>query len=205
MLEEILNKYFGHLTFTCIDQKGNYMLYAAGLSGFSDGTRRYVFIFILPQYSEGLHHKTKLWGLMNWENIQTRTIKNGYPLKEQAWRQPRIDKFIELPLQIISRSNRQTNYNIPYPEYDNLEIELLHNPKKKSKYQYPDHYTLSGALDTFYCNITRINITPLDNSTYMNPPQLHNPSTINPPPYQPEQFAPPLNNSTMNNDYEIIE
>ncbi len=51
-----------------------------------------------------------------------------------------------------SRNEKQTEYYSTLP----IEVLLLHNPKKKSMYQYADDIELRQALNTYNCIIKKL-------------------------------------------------
>lgn len=144
---EIINAYFKSLVFTRIEEKQGYAIYGAGVnSGISGGIGRYVLVFV-PSHLAVLS-RAKITDLA-WTNIQTRELRDSYRLKKQVLKLSHTLPNIEL--HIISRDKKSSTYiadGFPF------EIVLLHNPKKKSAYQYNNKMMLSSVLDTYQCVIT---------------------------------------------------
>ena len=142
-----LNTFFSSLLFTKIKETDGYAIYGAGISGSMLGKNMYVLLFVEKRMS--LLPQAHIRDLQ-WKSLQTRSLKHQYPLKKQLFLPPKI-KNIVLP--IVNRSISSTKYL--YREGNNeIEVLLLHDPKKKSAYQYYDKMSLSGCLDTFNCVIS---------------------------------------------------
>jgi len=211
-MENLLNIcsiYFGHLTFTNIDFKNGYHIYGAGLNGFSDGTRRYVFLIVDSKFAGPKGDKRKIDEIM-WKNLQVRTIQNGYALREQSFKQPRIRN--DMMAYIVSRSLEKTIYQI---EGIPISVEILHNLKKKSKYQYNDKITFSGILDTFSATITiRDEFIKSQHQPHAHHPPIGSPiftpigspvgSTVGVSEWQPNDWSLSMNNNMIASDYETI-
>lgn len=159
---DLINKYFTGLTFTRIDEKGtpdgtHFAVYGAGIAGmFGDGNALYVLLFVPAHLA--VQTKGSISELP-WENLQTRRLKYGYPLRKQSWKPPR-----NLPdpiFQVTERTAGYTSYHGPqgFP----FEVILLHDPRKKTKYQYYNKITLSSALETFSSSFTyRGQVSPME-------------------------------------------
>ena len=145
---DIVNAYFGNLVFLKVENKENFTVYAAAISSsFGDGKKQYAIAFV-PTHMAILD-RAYLRDL-HWQNFQTRIVTNGYKLPPQRWD---IPKNLPTPMfQAISRTNIQTKY-LPEDGSD-LELILLHDPKKKSQFQYHNTMNLVAALATFRCSIT---------------------------------------------------
>lgn len=144
---EILNSYFGDLLFIKIEKKENFTVYAAAISSsYGDGKKQYALAFI-PSHMAILD-KGYLRDL-HWQNLQTRTLSNGYKLPNQKWT---IAKHLPTPMfDIVERNEAKSKYLC---ESEPLEMILLHDPKKKSIYQYHNRMNLMAALVTFKCVIS---------------------------------------------------
>lgn len=140
---EIINEYFKELVFTkVVEDKEGYAIYGAGIhSNIGVDTMRYVLAFVPVVYAK--KRQSLLKNLM-WKNLQTRTLKNSYKLKQQNWKMPRdVPDFL---LSVVERKKECSIYRcneLPF------EILLLHNPKKKTEYQYRNKLMLSAAIDIF--------------------------------------------------------
>lgn len=144
---DVINKYFGKIIFIKSDLRENHSIYVAALSSsFQDGKKQYVLAFV-PQHL-AIADRGYLRELQ-WVNLQTRTMKNGYRLTTQRWD---IAKGLDNPMfTMVERTENKTKYlSDLYP----LEMVLLHDPKKTSKYQYHNHINLLAAMATFKCVIS---------------------------------------------------
>ena len=144
---DLVNQYFRGLIFTQVDEKkdGNlvYTVYGAGINGsLGDGSERYVLLFVPSHLA--IRRQSKIEDL-HWVNIQTRTIKEGYRLKHQSFAPPR--DINDPTFHAIERTNSFTKYKSN--DAKELEILLIHDPKKKSMYQYQLNISLFTALETF--------------------------------------------------------
>jgi len=148
---DVVNKYFASLLFTQIDQKQSggsvYTVYGAGISGaYGDGSQRYVLLFV-PQHL-ALQRQARIQDLQ-WINIQTRTIKGGYRLKQQRFVPP--NSRDDPNLTVVERTERYTMYRD-----GNFEMLLLHDPKKKTRYQFYGNMSLFSGFDTFNCVVNYV-------------------------------------------------
>lgn len=146
---DLLNKYFEELTFSYIEEKKGYAIYGAAIhSQMAGDKQRYVLVFV-PAHL-GIQTSAKLSELP-WRNLQTRLCsKITYRLKPQAWTFPY--KLLNLTFRVSNRNKTYTTYqqemadDVPVFPFDVL---LIHNPKKKSVYQYPNGMNLHWAIDQF--------------------------------------------------------
>ena len=139
---EIFNQYFGKLIFTQVDQKGEYVIYGAGIAAmFGGGSKRYVLLFVPQQYA---YQRQARISDLRWDNIQTRTFTGSYRLKNQEWVPPRHKA--DVLLSIVDRNKHHSLYKAPgFP----FEVLMLHDPKKKTIYQYHNRLNVSAALEAF--------------------------------------------------------
>jgi len=146
---EILNSYFGDLLFIKVEKKENFTVYAAAISSsYGDGKKQYALAFI-PSHMAILD-KGFLRDL-HWQNLQTRTLTNGYKLQNQKWN---IARHLPTPMfDVVERNEAKSRYLC---ESEPLEMILLHDPKKKTIYQYHNRMNLMAALVTFKCVISLI-------------------------------------------------
>ncbi len=145
---EILNKYFEQLLFTKVDEKQmptgqRFTVFGAGIKGmFGDGNNRYVLLFV-PEHL-AVQKQARIYELP-WENLQTRSLRYSYRLKKQKWDPPRNLQDVEL--RVADRTKTHSVYL--GPEWFQFEVLLLHNPRKKTQYQYRNKMRISSALETF--------------------------------------------------------
>ena len=143
---EILNAYFNGLVFFKVEQKENFTVYAASISSsFGDGTKTYALAFV-PVHMAILN-KGYLKDL-HWQNFQTRTLTNGWKMPSQRWDMKQLKGLPTPMFNSIERNEVRTKYLC---ESEPLEMLLLHDPKKKSIYQYHNRINLLAALATFRC------------------------------------------------------
>src|SRR5207253_2706248 len=124
----LIESYFLKLIFKHVETKQGYFLYAACVGKYGNERGKYVILFV----PEGC--STIVTGTINqlrWRNLQTRTIKNEYKLPVQHWSIPRNVDDIEF--QNMNRSDTESQY---YSSQCPFEILLLHNPKKKTIFQW---------------------------------------------------------------------
>ena len=143
--QDILNSYFKTLIFTKIEEKEGFTVYGAGISsGLGAGKQRYILLFV-PQ-----HLATKNRAKINelqWKNLQTRELQYSYNMRKQAWKMDRDAK--DIILEVKDRNKKYSTYIASGGEYFPFEILLLHNPKKKTIFQYRNRLTLSAAIEMF--------------------------------------------------------
>lgn len=190
---DLLNSYFKNLVFTKIEKKENFVIYGAGIAcGLGGGKKRYVLLFV-PEYLAN-KNKARIYEL-KWQNLQTRELSYSYNLRPQPWSLPRDVE--DVVLEVKHRSQKSSTYqayggNFPF------EILLLHDPKKKTIYQYRNKLTLTAAIEMFnsifnYVDDTFENYVPAPRFT----PQTNNmeiPSVGN-------WFNP----GNVNDSFELIE
>lgn len=191
MGEDIINRYFAGVVLLKVENKEGFSIYSAALnSSYGDGKKQYLLAFV-PDHLAILE-KAYLSDLQ-WENVQTRTLTNGYKLPtghsmpQQKWTVPRdVGNFM---FNIINRDEHKSRYSA---EGHALELVLIHDPKKKSQYQYHNKMNLVAALATFRCVISRIHSphfrgtpvsslssNPMDRKILTSPPR-ENPEKISP-------------------------
>lgn len=156
---DIINSCFDGIVLVKVENKENFSIYAASLnSSYGDGKKQYLIVFV-PSHLAILD-KAYLKDL-EWENIQTRILDNGYRLPngksmpKQAWIVPK--GIMNFMFKSRARDSSKTKYVAEgYP----LDMILIHDPKKKGIYQYHDNINLIAALLTFRCVISNV---PLHN------------------------------------------
>jgi len=101
-----------------------------------------------------------------WKNLQTRNLQYSYNLKKQSWKPPQ-----ELPnplFRVTKRKNEHSTYSGP-PNFP-FEVLLLHDLKKKTKYQYHNSLSLYGILESFNSVFDYVG-EPLINQRFSTPVQ----------------------------------
>jgi hypothetical protein len=95
------------------------------------------------------------------QSIQSRKIQSHYfRCPDSVWSPSR--DFYSIPITITERTKEHTRYATPasfQEEFGISDVMLYHDHRKKalgggtSTHQYPNKYTLLGALETFFCII----------------------------------------------------
>ena len=149
---EIINDYFRTLIFTKVDTKDNFCIYAAGIyTGLAGEAKRYIIIFV--HESKSYKQRGNIYDF-EWVSIQTRELPGSYRLNKQYWK---LDRDLpDLKLSIVTREQDKSIYSFIDSSIYFLKCELIHNPKKKTIYQYHNKITLSGAIETFNMVISLI-------------------------------------------------
>lgn len=146
----LLNAYFGDIMFSLVKDESNLKTFVACIaSGLGAGYKRYAIAHV-PSSKVHLS-KCKLSNLP-WKSFQTRTLYQSYKLPQQEWKMN--IKIGDIILKNISRSSDSSIY---VPEVcisaDNsnnrFEVTLLHDPKKKTVYQFHNRMRLTAAVETF--------------------------------------------------------
>lgn len=145
---DIVNSIFKDLQFTRVDSKAGYYVYAAGISsgGLAISGNRYVFVYV-PVYID-CPIKGGIYSLP-WVCVSTRLLNDSYPMKKQEFK-CNISVSRDPHCHLVERTKTSTIY---IQSENNLEITLLHDPKKKSIYQYHNKVHLSYAIETYNCII----------------------------------------------------
>lgn len=163
---DVLNQYFASLVFFKAEYKEDFTLYAAAVaSSYGDGKKQYV-LLLVPSHMAILD-KARI-GDLHWSSLQTRILANGYNrLPAQRWNIPRglpISMF-----QMIDRNAERSKYRCE--DDPKLEMILLHDPKKKSAYQFTSNINIIAALTSFKCvlNIMEAPTAPIPPIPPINP------------------------------------
>lgn len=144
-MEEIAS-YFTSLEFYLVEQKQingmSYSLYAAKISSLLGDGQRYILLFVPSSLSDV--SKSHI-SMLRWDSLQTRILQKNYDIPTQTFS---LKEQKEDHLHVVSRNDNCTYYSCPtiYAEFG-----LLHDPKKKSKLQFPDNLSLARAFATYSC------------------------------------------------------
>jgi hypothetical protein len=154
----IFLKLFSNLVFTKINPNPTqiqlYSTYAVRLQVFVGNGYRYIFVFVPLDVS--LKNQVSFEELYpHFVSIQTRLLDTYFNIPEQAFDyrlfDPRYDNN-KYWLMIKDRTLDKTEYYSTIP----IELEILHDKRKKSSLQYPDKLELRNALNTFQCILKKI-------------------------------------------------
>ena len=163
-MENILYEIFSSLTFYKVKNVDMYVMYVAQLQSFLAKGRECV-VLLVPM-NKAYYEKGNILQLQ-WSCLQTRILEDVYQLPEQVLELKNLDTRYnsKYPMKIISRNEKASVYSEKEgqtPIYSNFdimspkfEISLLHDPKKKSLYQYTDEIDLRHSLKTFKCIIKK--------------------------------------------------
>lgn len=169
-LTSIFNHIFGSLVFTRVNSINSkvtgYTTYAAKVQSFVGNGSRYVLLVLRDEHAT---QKSGYLGQLKWVSFQTRTLSHEFTeylappnsfLKEQSLDYKLMDPryaeeqgSMKIKLNVKYRDMKKTDYFCPLP----IELEILHDEKKKGVYQYPDTLDIRQALNTFQCVIKKIN------------------------------------------------
>lgn len=137
------------LVFTRIDTKDSFGVYAVKMGRSSEnGYGNYILAFVPIHLA--LLDRAPI-SRLEWRNIQSRSIKNGYKLTPQNFsrKQP--------PVVLVENIERTTGYSrYSNKEFSNIEILLLHNPVKNTVYQYHNKLAIMGCIETFNCVLNTV-------------------------------------------------
>ena len=154
---DIIADIFSDIILTKVDEKEGYTIFASRIaSRLAGGYQRYVLVFAQGYgYNKHINIRDVVW-----QNLQTRHLLNSYRLRPQHLNiiSHRVNDVL---LHVVRRTPKHTEYRAPSFPY---EVLLLHDPKKKTVYQYSNKIYLSAALDTFQCIVNRINTVPTMNT-----------------------------------------
>jgi hypothetical protein len=152
----IINNYFSSLTFYKLGEKSDpstnlvYGVYGAKIYNQMLGVKKNYILVFVPSYlavlAQAPMHK------LPWVNIQTRVLQDSaYPhLKPQNWV---YEKNLEDPMfNLLERTEQHSSYNCPL--FSDIEMKILHDPRKNTMYQYYNRMSLSASLSTMNCVIT---------------------------------------------------
>lgn len=145
---ELINYYFSRLTFTQVDEKDNFVVYGACVaSGLGGGRKRYILLFVPMRYRGARQIRIDE---VRWSCLQTRELEGSYRLKSQQWTIPHEGEEYRFDI-----GRRTTGESIYYcHDLPSLKVSLLHDPRKKTKYQYHNRLLLKAMICLFRCVIT---------------------------------------------------
>ena len=198
---DILNKYLETLQFTRVDEKEGYAIYGAGIAGmFGAGKQRYILLFVASHLVLPHHAKASQ---LPWQNLQTRNLQYSYNLKKQSWNPPQ-----NLPnpfFRVVERKDKFSVYSSP-PNFP-FEVLLMHDPKKKTKYQYHSNLSLYGVLESFSSVFNYIGDSPPQQNSSMQYTPISSPGSLGSAssPVNPANYSnwslPPLGNNLPQQSY----
>ena len=148
IISEALNKYYDNIIFTLVKQEGYYSVYAAKIGTFVGYDDKFLFA-VIPQHMS-IKQTAKLPELY-WVNFQTRHGNGMYKNLPKQYISSDRNSYPSVNFSILKRENEKSTYrNQKIP----VELNLFHNPKKRTIYQFNDTINLGFALNTWDCIIT---------------------------------------------------
>ena len=145
----IINEYFQNIVFQKVEHKENFIIYAANVrSSYGSADKTFALAFVPTHLA--IMDRATLHDL-NWSNLQTRLLPNGYPLQPQRWDIP--PKSPAVMFKIVDRNAQRSKYVVDGPHGD-VEMVLIHDPKKNTMYQYHNTMNIIAALMSFRCVIS---------------------------------------------------
>lgn len=162
-----LSELFNGLIFVKVEMKivngAQFDVYAANIANsYTNDKSNYILIFY--NYSMYSPDKIRFNQNVNWKCVSARILKDSevpptyYNLPQQKLVLPPNTPATNPLLQLKVRHDLNTVYELK-DGIHTFEFALLHDPKKKSNYQYSDHMKLVNAFLTYSCVCT--NKTPL--------------------------------------------
>ena len=146
-LNQILYDHFGYLTFYRVKITDEAGVYAARIETLLGKDERFV-MAVVP-FHMAIKPQAKI-NELHWVSFQTRSLPTTYNIQKQ----PLLfaTNFPEIKFQVKQRDETKTQYYCPFP----VVVELLHNTRRKTAYQFNDVITLGFALNTWNCLINRL-------------------------------------------------
>lgn len=131
-----------------------YTTYIANLKTYDEAARdKYVIVSVLNP--DAFLDKARLSQLRWFSILCSDDLQVKIPIRQQdLYRSQKDDDVSNVKiLSVIDRDYNKTVYDntLGWP----LHVLLMHNPKKKSRLQWPDTLTLHQAIDTYKCLLKR--------------------------------------------------
>jgi hypothetical protein len=147
----LIESYLAPLVFIKVEAK-EYLIYAARISDMlTDANVRFILVFVPGLILAQPPARARIYQLP-WKSVSTRSIAkaNAYKIPPQTWKWSR-----DLP----DLTFKQTGISEKFASYvaqghPQVELTMLHDPRKKTKHQYHQNLSLSSALSTFSCVIS---------------------------------------------------
>ncbi|HSA76321.1 MAG TPA: hypothetical protein VLE02_02130 [Nitrosarchaeum sp.] len=142
MLRDIINSHISTLIFQLKNpnNEDEYYKYYALINSMYGDKKSYVILFVKKDRFITVPKTIKAKNV-EWDAVRTMYININLGLSPQRW----APSVCNDPLfQIAERNEHLSRYT-----FGNENIQLIHNPLKKTVFQYPNTISLSGALETF--------------------------------------------------------
>ena len=197
---DILNSYLDSLIFTRVEEKGGYAIYGAGISGMiGGGKQRYILLFVPSHLAISSKEKARN---LPWKNMQTRTLMYSYKLRKQNWKPSR--DLTDFELNVVHRTDKFSEYRSQgFP----FEVLMLHDPKRKTKFQYHNRLSLYSVIESFNSVFNYIGETPpitLTKGPTVLPPLVNNDLLQGRMNNNPFGFDWKFQNNNVNDNFELL-
>lgn len=147
---EFINRYFRGLLFSKVDDRDGFTIYGACIaSGLGGGRKRYILLYVrhdVSHYSDGAVRIDDV----TWTCLQTRELQGSYKLKPQSWIMPASAE--DCMFEITSRTIGESVFKSE--QLPSVNLSMVHDPRKRSKYQYHNRMLLKAMLTMFKAVIT---------------------------------------------------
>lgn len=138
----IVNSFFQNLVFTRVERRDNYAIYAVKLTGLlGNGFHQYILLFV--HLHNAIEQETTIDNLL-YVNLQVRSLQKNYKIREQRWSYNK--KLDTIFFNMVDRNEERSLYI-----FQDIELLLKHNPKRKTQFQYPNRVTLTEAFESYNC------------------------------------------------------
>lgn len=144
----IIDQYFNSPIMTKLKDDNNESFYFSKIQTQLLNEYRYI-IAVLPQDNYPIGKRTYLKNL-NWHSFQTRTLKQNHELSSISYHSNILDNY---HINVINRKENYTTYSSE--DFPNIQIHVLIT--SNNMYEYPEHATLSNALEKYQTLINILN------------------------------------------------
>ena len=147
-LHNLISNYFNNPIMTKIKDENNQSYYFSKIRSQLLNTHRYI-IAIVPQDSYNMYKRTYLQNLP-WVSFQTRSLKTNYNIPSITYHNDNLDQY---HIHVFDRTSNYTTYTSK--DFTNIQIHVLIT--SSNIYEYPEHATISNALEKYQTLINIIN------------------------------------------------
>jgi hypothetical protein len=147
-LHNLISTYFNNPIMTKIKDENNQSFYYVKIQSQLLNSYRYI-ITIIPQDSYPIYKRTYLQNI-NWISLQTRSLKTNYNIPSITYHNDNLDNY---NIRVFDRTSNYTTYTSK--DFTNIQIHVLIT--SNNIYEYPEHATISNALEKYQTLINIIN------------------------------------------------
>tara|TARA_Y100000591_G_scaffold333087_1_gene373567 strand:- start:2613 stop:3065 length:453 start_codon:yes stop_codon:yes gene_type:complete len=147
-IHDIISNYFNNPIMTKLKDDNNQSFYFIKIFSQLLNSYRYI-IAIVPQDDHPLYKKTFLTNIP-WTSLQTRTLKTNYNIPSISYNSNSLDSY---NINVFNRTNNYTTYTSK--DFTNIQIHVFIT--SNNMYEYPEHATISNALEKYQTIINIIN------------------------------------------------